>query len=158
MSPWKVILATLVIFCSGLAVGALLVKKTQTVSPPHFSHRGPTNLPAWNLLQKELVRKMDRELNLSPEQRTQIEKLLKESQERTKEIRETIAPVMREEMKKVREQIRAELNPEQQEEFEKSMKAKLRKPGEQNDEFRRKKDGVRGQTNATSTNLQPANP
>jgi hypothetical protein len=161
VSPWKVILATLVIFCSGLAVGALIVKKKSRPAPvAHSTQRGHTNAPsAWNLLQKELVRKMDRELDLSAEQRVRIEKILKESQERTKQIRERIAPEMREELKDVREQIRTELDPEQQEKFEKAMKVKQRKPDEQGDESRRKKDGSRRQpTNAPSTNIEPSTP
>lgn len=157
MSPWKVILATLVIFCSGIAVGALLVKKKSRPTPvAHALQRGHTNAPsAWNLLQKELVRKMDRELDLSSEQRERIEKILKESQERTKQIREKIAPEMREEVKTVREQIRSELKPEQKQKFEEAVKIK---PPRKQDDGR--KDGPRrGRTNTLSTNLvSPVDP
>ena len=44
---------------------------------------------------------MDAELDLTPEQFARIEQALKQSQERTKKIREKIAPEMREELKKV---------------------------------------------------------
>lgn len=151
MSPWKVILATLVIFCSGIAVGALLVKKKSRITPVAQSfQRGHTNAPAaWNVLQKELIRKMDRELDLSREQRERIEKILKESQERTKQIREKIAPELREEVKNVREQIRSQLTPEQQQKFEKAVKIK---PPRKQDDGR--KDGPRrGRTNTQSTNI-----
>lgn len=155
MSPWKVILATLVIFSSGLAVGALLSKKSRPDPIPQPFQRGHTNTPAaWNLLQRELIRKLDRELDLTSEQRLRVEKILKESQERTKQIREKIAPELRDEVKNVREQIKAELTPEQQEKYEKSMKTKQRKPDESNDELRRKKDGFRRQ----QTNQLPTEP
>ncbi len=165
MSPWKVILATLVIFCSGLVVGALIIKKSlvRSQTPPSFQRAGQSNvvLSAWHLQQREFIRRIDKELILSSEQRERIEKILKESQERTKQIRETIAPEMREELKKVREQIRTELEPEQQEKFEKAMKVRLpRKPDDPNEEIRRKKDGPRrSHTNAPSTNVvQPIAP
>lgn len=97
---------------------------------------------------------MDRELSLSPEQQVNIEKTLKESQERTKGIREKIAPEMREELKKVREQIQAELTPEQREHFEQAMKSKISRKTDDPIEERRKKDGLRRQrTNAPSTNV-----
>ena len=157
MSPWKVILATLVIFCSGLAVGALIVKRTaRTIITSQPSRVGTTNAPLslWHQQQKEFLRRMDRELSLSPEQQANIGKTLKESQERTKGIREKIAPEMREELKKVREQIQAELTPEQREHFEKAMRSKISRKPDDSIEERRKKDGLRRQrTNAPSTNV-----
>jgi Spy/CpxP family protein refolding chaperone len=167
VSPWKVILATLVIFCSGLAVGALMVKKysrpgSHSRAAAVSANPNPSLSPS-HLLQKEFLRRMHNELTLDTEQRQRIEKILKESQERTKEIREKIAPEMKEEVKKVREQIRAELTPEQQPKFDALIKAKPRKPDEQGGESSRKifpKDGFRRQqTNAPVTNsVQPANP
>lgn len=159
MSPWKVILATLVIFCSGLVVGGLVVKKRLVSSqmPQAFQRAGHSNvvLSAGHLQQKEFIRRIERELILSPEQRERIERILKESQERTKLIREKMAPEMRDELKKVRDEIRAELEPEQQEKFEKATKVRTpRKSDDSTEEFRRKKDGTRrSHTNAPSTNV-----
>ena len=166
MSPWKVILATLVIFCSGLVIGGLIVKKNSRALPnPHPFHGALTNGPPslWHQQQKEFLRHMDVELHLSPEQHAHIEKSLKDSQERTKQIREKIAPEMRDEVKKVREQIRAELTPAQRTKFEEAVKAKSsRKPDDGNEDFRRKmqKEGLRhARTNTLSTNaVSPANP
>lgn len=160
MSYWKVILATLVIFCSGLVVGALLVKKTARAvlsSRPLQLQNTSTNTPLslWHQQQKEFLRRMDHELGLNPKQRASIEKILKESQERTKQIREKIAPEMREELKNVREQIRAELTPDQQPKFEEAVKVKSPRKLEDG-----KKDGSRrARTNTLSTNIvSPANP
>lgn len=148
----------MVIFCSGLVVGVLITKKTSR----SFENRHPfpgmsSNAPpsASRLVQREFLRRMDHDLNLTPEQRVNIEKILKESQEHTKEIREKIAPEMSEEVKKVRDQIRAQLTPEQQKKFEEKLKAQ-RKPEEAIEDFRRKypKDGSRRQrTNGPGNDL-----
>lgn len=165
MSPWKVILATLVIFCSGLVVGALMVKKTaRAIFNSRPQHVSTNTLPSpWHQQQRDFLRRIDYELNLTPVQRENVARILKQSQERAKEIKERIAPDMREEVKKVREEIRAELTPEQQKKFEEAMKAKPpRKPDEANEEARRKfpKDGSRrARTNAPTTNIvSPAAP
>jgi hypothetical protein len=156
--PWKVIFATLVIFCSGLVVGGLIVKKnSRSFANPHPFHGALTNNPPslWHQQQKDFLRHMDHDLKLTPEQHVRIEKTLKESQERTKQIREKIAPEMREELKKVRDQIRAELTPEQQKIFDEAVKTKTpRKPDDGSEERRKTKDGFRrARTNAVSTNL-----
>lgn len=158
MIPWKVIFATLVIFCSGLVVGGLIVKKNSRSFPnPHPFHGALTNTPPslWHQQQKEFLRHMDHDLNLTEEQHADIEKTLKESQDRTKQIREKIAPEMRDELKRVREQIRAKLTPEQQKKFEDAVKIKSsRKPEDGSDERRKLKDGLRhARTNSVSTNI-----
>lgn len=154
MSPWKVIFATLVIFCSGLVTGAVLVKQFGT--KPH-AQRGqqagggtkPVAPPAWHNQQKELMRRMEKELSLTPEQKQKIDKILEDSHERTKPIREKIT----EEMKSVREQIKAELTPEQLPKYEASLKKlaakKEEKKEEKQEEHRRKSSGKdAGKTNA----------
>ncbi|MEO6183504.1 MAG: hypothetical protein ABIP71_10505 [Verrucomicrobiota bacterium] len=158
MSSWRIILATLVIFCSGVVLGVLINKKTSRKLENRHPFTGAvSNAPssASHLVQREFLRRLDRDLNLTPEQRVSIEKILKESQDHTREIREKIAPEMKEEIKKVREQIRLQLTPEQQKKFEEKIKAQ-RKPDESMEDFRRKfpKDGSRRQrTNAPPTDL-----
>jgi Spy/CpxP family protein refolding chaperone len=163
VNPWKVILATLVIFCSGLVVGALMVKKTLVAvraTHPHVATNAPPSL--WHQQQRDFLRRIGTELSLTPKQREDIEKILKQSQERTKIIKEKIAPEMGAELKKVREQIRAELTPAQQQKFEEAMKSKPpRKSEGSNEEALRKlsKEGRYQRTNAPATNvISPANP
>lgn len=139
MSPWKVILATLVIFCSGLVTGGLMVKNFSPPNPerphvpPALSHAGSAPTP-WHQQQrdqqKEFLRRIDRELNLTAEQREKIESIMKASQDRTKAIRDKIAPELKDEIKKLREEIRAELTPEQQKKYEEVVKPKVPKKGE----------------------------
>ena len=133
MSPWKVIMATAVIFGTGSVTGALMIKRQDRVqgAQGYAVLPGVTNSaapgvaftpPGWQLQSKEFLRRMDKQLQFSPEQRQHVEKILAESQDRTKPLWEQIAPQLRDELKRVREEIRGELNPEQQKKFVRMMK------------------------------------
>jgi Spy/CpxP family protein refolding chaperone len=120
---WKVILATLVIFGAGVVTGGLLVSHVDRVNrvKPKSGKPAPTPSPAvnpWNQRSRDLLKRMERELNLTPEQREHIEKIIAESQERTKALWRPIAPQMNKEMLKVREEIREQLTPEQLKKFD----------------------------------------
>src|SRR2546430_9015727 len=54
----------------------------------------------------------ERELNLTLEQRERIDKLIKESQERTKKIMEPVAPRLREEVQRTKDEFVEVLTPE----------------------------------------------
>jgi Spy/CpxP family protein refolding chaperone len=60
---------------------------------------------------------LDKQLELTGEQRDQIGKIMKASQERTQPLWNQISPQMNEELKNVREEIRAVLTPEQRKKF-----------------------------------------
>ena len=84
MSAWKVILATLVIFGAGVVTGGLLVSyavHANQTPPKQVITQSAVN--PWQLRSRELLRRMDRELDLTPEQRKHIEKIITDSQERT---------------------------------------------------------------------------
>ena len=70
----------------------------------------------------ELLRRMERDLDLDPRQHAQIDKLLTESQERIRKIMEPVAPEMNEELQNTREQFRALLNSAQQVRFDALLK------------------------------------
>ena len=140
MNAWKVILATLVIFGTGVITGGLLVTYSDNVI--HRSHRAATPdqekrvaspapnaardirvpLPSSILLRKDFLERLDRELKLDAEQRDHIEKIIGEGQERIKAITLKFEPPVREELAKTREKIRGELKPEQQELFTELLK------------------------------------
>ena len=61
----------------------------------------------------EFLRRMERELELTAEQHEPIDRILKEGQERTKKLMDTVEPRRREEFKKTIEEFRAVLTPEQ---------------------------------------------
>ena len=73
-------------------------------------------------LSREFIQVLEHRLQLSPEQRTQVDKIMADGQERMRELRSRIDPEMRKEFQQTREQIRAVLTPEQREQFEQLMK------------------------------------
>jgi hypothetical protein len=136
VNAWKVILATLVIFIAGVITGGLLVRNAmrveQLVSSDISSKQQPrpsrpTNGPGngqivannpWAFRNRELLRRMDRELELTPAQHQDVEKIMTTSEEQTKSLWKPIAPLMNKEMQLVRAEIRNVLTPEQQRIFD----------------------------------------
>ena len=125
MNTWKVILATLVIFVAGLVTGGMAVKRL-TARVNAEARRPPPILP--RPLRAEFVQRLERELDLSPEQHTKILDIVQESQERVRLLYDKIGPDLGEEMRTTREQIRAQLTPEQQRKFEQLQRRQLRNP------------------------------
>ncbi len=100
------------IFLAGVATGAVAVRtyapkivKRTHISPP---------LPIGHDRRQEYIAKLDRELQLTPEQRTKVEAILAESQNRMKQIWEPLEPEVKEEYRRTRREISEILNPEQQ--------------------------------------------
>src|SRR4051812_4691261 len=128
---WKVILATLVIFGAGVITGGLLVnhvvkiKKTANKPAPPLQALTP-----WQQRSRDLLHRMERELDLTPEQRQHVEKIIMESQERTRSLWKPIAPQMNREMVRVREEMREELTPEQRKRFDELLKPRQKKQDE----------------------------
>jgi Spy/CpxP family protein refolding chaperone len=134
VSPWKVILATMVIFACGVITGALVTRTVATRAEelPLTATPGPARMPGGAVLQMQRV--LDKQLDLSGEQRDQIGKIMKSSQERTRPLWEKIAPQMADEVKEVRQEIRGVLTPEQWKNFVELMrrnrKANAAPPGD----------------------------
>lgn len=157
MKILPVIFATVVIFGAGVFTGGLLVRETlrpgsnslgNMIPPPGMSP-GP-----WQLQRREFLVRMEREMSLSSEQRQKVEKIIRESQERTKPLWEFIAPELREELEKVRVQIRGELAPAQQIQFDELLKAKPFRPNQESprDEPRKKKNRGTGEGSGKGSN------
>lgn len=157
MKIWKVILATLAIFTAGIFTGAFVTSVNHR-SPFHGQHNfiresfgknrphpatnaaDATNRETSRLampfmsrppgrgMGKEFLERLDRELNLTPDQHQQLEKILDASQKRSKEIWEKISPELREEMKASREKMHAVFTPDQIARFDELMKPKQPKP------------------------------
>lgn len=139
MNAWKIVCATLVIFLAGIITGATLVRVAQGRPGPWRNPRPALNHPVPNpsnpaheprtanpgpqgLLSQGFVQALERQLQLTPEQREQIGRIMAGGQERMRELRARIDPEMRKELLQTREQIRAVLTPEQREQFEQMMK------------------------------------
>ena len=137
MSTWKVILATLVIYCAGLITGALVIKTSRPVAsremsaPPAWVFQGP------DFVQQRFLERMKKELSLTPEQDRRLEVVLRESRERIKNWWEIISPEMQAELREVREKIRAELDSAQREKFEQLLKDRRHPAGEKHPRDRR---------------------
>jgi Spy/CpxP family protein refolding chaperone len=139
---WKVIVATLVIFGAGVITGGLLVnhvvKIKKATSKPAAAFQVTT---PWQQRNRDLLHRMERELDLTPPQRQRVEQIITDSQERTRALWKPIAPQMNKEMVRVREDIREELTPEQRKKFDELLKPRQRKMDEKS---------------AASTNAVPA--
>lgn len=121
MNPWRVILATVVIFGAGVLTGAAVanINQKQRPKPAPAAARGPLPPFPFNTVQKrDYLGKLDRQLELTQEQYESIEEILLQGNERIRTVWDPIAPKMREELRKMRERIRAELTPEQLKKFE----------------------------------------
>ncbi len=147
MNYWKVILATVVIFGAGVLTGGLLVNfvdhshpknphrsqanagahaTTNNATPPRWAEIPPPRLA--ERMGKQFVQQLNDALQLTPEQRGKIEKLIADGQERNRELWTNVAPKMRAVMQEVNQQIRAELSPEQLKAFEELLKRPARRP------------------------------
>lgn len=117
----------MVIFGTGVVTGGLLVRNSQRVQflPPQ---RPNNNFPrqvqpnSAGGVRVEFLRRAERELDLTAEQRGRIDKLIAASQERTRKIMEPVSPHMREEVQRTKEEFREALTPEQRLRFDDLLK------------------------------------
>ncbi len=123
MNTWKIILATMFIFGTGVVTGGLLVRHSDGIrARPQTRSAARAAQPASpGGMRFEFMRRMEKELALSPEQREQIDKILKESQDRTRKV---MAPYLREELQRTTADFREALTPEQRQRFDELLKQK----------------------------------
>ena len=135
MNTWKVILATMVIFGTGVVTGGLLVRHVEHGRDRRPQHAANAVRPGQPLspgvMRIEFLRRMERELDLAPGQREPIDRILKEGQERMKKLMETVEPHRREELKRTIEEFRGVLTPEQQKRFDDLLKQQQQRAREQ---------------------------
>ena len=115
----------MVIFGAGVVTGGLVVWQTSLNRPPKQAHPNAINrsVPtAPGVTRVEFLRRAERELDLTAEQRAKADKLIADSQERTKKIMEPVSPKIRDELKQTKDQFRALLTPEQQVRFDEMLK------------------------------------
>ena len=116
-----VVLATMVIFATGVVTGGILVRSaTRPVAP---------SSPAAVFHRFEIARRAVNQVDLSPEQHARIERVIRESQERIADYFQILEPDITDAFRQLRENIRAELTPEQRKQFDERMQ-RLRKINE----------------------------
>jgi hypothetical protein len=123
VNSWKVILATMVIFGTGVVTGGLLVHYSEGIRGPKPAHPAgtfrPGQFPNAGVLRFEFLRRAARELALTPDQQQQLDKIIKDSQERAKRV---TAPFVREEVQRTKAEFRDVLTPEQRTRFDELLK------------------------------------
>src|SRR5688572_18608706 len=124
VSPWKVILATLVIFIAGLVTGAVGVHRLLKPARPPMRTEA---VHPW-MLRDGFRAELERRLQLTPEQSERIERITREGQERVREISSLVTPEIQAELKAVREEIRETLTVEQRTKFEEMLRARRPRP------------------------------
>ena len=118
----------MVIFGAGVVTGRLLVQHATRVN----DRRGPLRIPGAlrpgqptspaGIARFDFLRRMERELDLTPEQREPAEKVLKEGQERMRKLNDTIEPRRRQELRRTMDEFRHVLTPEQLARFDQLLK------------------------------------
>jgi hypothetical protein len=117
----------MLIFGTGVVTGGLLVRHASRITPA-ANQQTSTALPkpahpiTAGAMRIDLLRRLERDLDLMPEQKERIDKIIKESQERSHEIMEPVAPQLREELQHTKDQFRAVLTPAQQARFDQILK------------------------------------
>lgn len=109
-----VILATLVIFSTGLVTGVVLVKQMPNAPAPN------PPVVQQGLGWPQFLHRVEGELDLTPEQHQRVVGILRDSQQRTRGIAQA-------EFGTVRERIRAELTPPQKEKFQRLLEERRRR-------------------------------
>lgn len=117
-------LAALVIFAAGVVTGGLTVNLRTRAPMPGLRLLEQRGSPAqtWDNRIRELSRKMERQLDLSAEQRDRIEVIIRDSHRRIQSVFEEAAPRARDEFRETRLRIREVLSPEQRRKFEELFK------------------------------------
>src|SRR5205085_7128081 len=119
-------------FGAGVVTGAVVVWHSERVQLTSRQHNGgPTRpVPTYSAggLRLEFLRRTQRELDLSMEQRERIDKILKDSQERSRKIMEPVTPELHAELQRTKEEFRQVLTPEQRIRFEELMKKQQLRP------------------------------
>jgi len=134
VNTWKAILAVLVIFGAGFVTGHVVSKMSEAAKAPPApatvrtaAHSSQPPLSLEQLRKVELMGRVQKDLDLSPEQHARIEKIIEESQERIRDLWDQVAPDIHDEYDDVQRKVCQELSPEQKKTFDDLMKKQQQK-------------------------------
>ena len=130
MNTWKAILAALVIFGAGFITGNVLNRvseqsKAVTPTPPHNTAHSQPTLPLDQLRRLELMGRVQKDLDLSPDQRARIEKIIGDGQDRIRDLWDQVAPDIHDEYEDVKKKFCEVLTPDQKKRFDDLIKQQL---------------------------------
>ncbi len=111
MSPWRARLAVLAVFVAGFLCGAVTDHLARVRLPRHPPD-GPAGVAGM------IVRRLDRELHLTPAQRTQIEAAAARARAEATRLMEPTMPQMTAVFERLRNETRAALDAEQRRRFD----------------------------------------
>lgn len=129
MKIWKIVIAVILIFGTGVVTGGLLVKTRVPKARPAAGGPflgGPAGI--WGPNRPAFIQRLDRNVELTPEQRAEVERILQESHSRMQKVWDPIAPQALEETRHVRQQINALLTAEQRSKFNKMLRPHRQRP------------------------------
>jgi hypothetical protein len=115
-----VVLATVVIFATGVVTGGLLVGRSSRVEVAQ---------PFWNRFENSR-RAVDHLTDLTPEQQARIDQIIRGNQELIADYFRILEPDVQQVFRQMRESIREELTPDQRRRFEELTKKRLLNPGD----------------------------
>lgn len=125
MKYWQVTLAALVLFSSGMACGYFVGLRQKPDTPAETAAVAPSKdeRPPWNRDRSmwHFVKFLEDELQISEDQKTQIEEAIRESQENMKRIWDEVRPRAGEEIVQTNEKIKSYLTEDQKVKFDQSM-------------------------------------
>lgn len=126
MNTWKAILAALVIFGAGFVTDHILIKMTDDskapAAPRSGTHSSQQPLSLEQLRKVELMGRVQKDLDLTPEQHARIDKIIGDSQERIRDLWDQVAPDIHDEYEDVKKKVCEELTPDQKKRFDDLMK------------------------------------
>lgn len=130
MNTWKAILAALVIFGAGFVTGNVLNRITggNAIAPGGSARntRPPQQtLPLEQLRKVELMRQVQKDLDLTPEQHAKIDKIISDSQDRIRDLWDQVAPDIHDEYEDVKKKLCEQLTPDQNKRFDELMRQQL---------------------------------
>jgi Spy/CpxP family protein refolding chaperone len=135
VNTWKAIFAALVIFGAGFVTGNVLHRMSAAGKAPvapapvrTAAHSSQSPLSLEQLRKVELMGRVQKDLDLSPEQHARIEKIIEDSQSRIRDLWDQVAPDIHDEYDDVQKKLCQELTPEQKKTFDDLMKKQQHKP------------------------------
>jgi hypothetical protein len=133
VNTWKAFFAALVIFGAGLVTGNVLhriseASKSPAAPAPRVTvHSSQPPLSLEQLRKVELMGRVQKDLDLTPEQHARIEKIIGDSQERIRDLWDQVAPDIHDEYDDVQKKVCQELSPDQKKLFDDLMKKQQHK-------------------------------